>query len=141
MKSWPNRSQRCTSAPSLAVLCALAGALSVLSACKTGTGELVTGEGVMGISRAFLVAGSRAVVVSLWSVESKATEQLMVAFYQHLREGLEAPEALRQAKLDLLEKNETAEGPRRDLSVQGTAVGARNIRHPAYWAPFVLVGA
>ena len=119
--------------------------LAVLSACKTGTGELVTGEGVMGISRAFLVAGSRAVVVSLWSVESKATEQLMVAFYQHLREGLDAPEALRQAKLDLLEKNETAEGPRRDLSVQGREQGResgkRNIRHPAYWAPFVMVGA
>lgn len=117
----------------------LSADLAVLSACKTGTGELVTGEGVMGMSRAFLVAGSRAVVVSLWSVESKATEQLMVAFYQHLKEGLEAPEALRQAKLDLLKKNETPSGPSRDLQVQARTV-VKNSRHPVYWAPFVLVG-
>ena len=114
--------------------------LAVLSACKTGTGELVTGEGVMGMSRAFLVAGSRAVVVSLWSVESKATEQLMVAFYQHLKEGMEPPEALRRAKLDLLERSEAADGPSRDLQVQPREVKGKNVRHPVYWAPFVLVG-
>ena len=117
----------------------LSADLAVLSACKTGTGELVTGEGVMGMSRAFLVAGSRAVVVSLWSVESKATEQLMVAFYQHLKEGLEAPEALRQAKLDLLKKDDTQQGSSRDLQVQ-PRVAVKNSRHPVYWAPFVLVG-
>ena len=114
--------------------------LAVLSACKTGTGELVTGEGVMGMSRAFLVAGSRAVVVSLWSVESKTTEQLMVAFYHHLKEGLDAPEALRQAKLELLEKKDTATGPARDLQIKPKARGVRSTQHPVYWAPFVLVG-
>jgi CHAT domain-containing protein len=61
--------------------------LTVLSACKTGTGELVTGEGVMGMSRAFLAAGSRAVLVSLWAVDSAATEVLMVAF-SRARDGL-----------------------------------------------------
>jgi len=92
--------------------------LTVLSACKTGTGELVSGEGVMGMSRAFLAAGSRAVLVSLWSVASKETEQLMVAFYRHLRSGMDTAEALRKAKLDLL-----AESP-----------------HPFYWASFILIG-
>lgn len=92
--------------------------LAVLSACNTGSGELVTGEGLMGLSRAFLVAGSRAVLVSLWSVASKETEQMMVIFYRHLQSGMDTAEALRKAKLELM-----ADHP-----------------HPFYWAPFILVG-
>ena len=70
--------------------------ITVLSACKTGSGEFVTGEGVLGMSRAFLVAGSRAVVMSLWSVDSKATERLMVRFYHYLRQPMNAAAALRK---------------------------------------------
>ncbi len=116
--------------------------LTVLSACKTGTGEYVAGEGVMGMSRAFLVAGSRAVLVSLWSVESKATEELMVQFYRYLGEGQEAAHALRLAKLDLMKgRTKTPSSANRDLGVQ--EVQPRDTQahhHPAYWAPFILVG-
>ena len=104
---------------------ALDADLTVLSACKTGTGEYYTGEGVTGLSRAFLVAGSRSVLVSLWEVESKATERLMVTFYRHLRAGVDAPEALRRAKLDMI-----TEAQRTDPKQA----------HPFFWAPFILFG-
>lgn len=99
--------------------------LAVLSACNTGSGEFVTGEGVMGMSRAFLAAGSRAVVVSLWPVASKQTERLMVEFYRQLRTGLPAAEALRAAKLAALDQARKARSAE---------------THPFYWAPFVLLG-
>lgn len=99
--------------------------MTVLSACNTGSGEFVEGEGVMGMSRSFLGAGSRSVVVSLWQVGSKATERLMVTFYRHLRSGKDAAASLREAKLELLEqaaKSNPAE------------------THPFFWAPFILLG-
>ena len=118
--------------------------LTVLSACKTGTGEHFTGEGVMGMSRAFLVAGSKSVLVSLWSVESKATERLMVAFYRHLRAGQEAPEALRKAKLDMIDAARAAQAASRGTIVvtPGPMPGWREIdeSHPFFWAPFILFG-
>jgi len=103
----------------------LGAGLAVLSACNTGSGEFVTGEGVMGMSRAFLAAGSRAVVVSLWPVASKQTERLMVEFYRLLRAGQPAAEALRAAKLAALNQ------ARKARSAEA---------HPFYWAPFVLLG-
>ncbi len=114
--------------------------LTILSACKTGSGEFVTGEGVMGMSRAFLVAGSRNVLVSLWSVDSKATEALMVAFYQYLRSGTEPPDALRKAKLDLMREAGSAGGAARGLRVKGDRARSSDRRHPFYWAAFILVG-
>lgn len=96
--------------------------LTVLSACNTGSGEYYPGEGVMGMSRAFLAAGSRSVLVSLWPVDSNATVRLMVAFYRHLRAGKPAAAALRQAKLDMIAEEQ---GP----------------LHPFFWAAFVLVGS
>ncbi len=103
----------------------LTAELTVLSACKTGAGEYYTGEGVMGLGRAFLLAGSRSVVVSLWSVESKATERLMVIFYRHLRGGMDPPGALRRAKLDFMGEAQTR--------------GRREV-HPFFWAAFVVFG-
>jgi CHAT domain-containing protein len=103
----------------------LNASLAVLSACNTGSGEFVTGEGVMGMSRAFLAAGSRSVVVSLWPVASKQTERLMVEFYRQLRSGLPAAEALRAAKLGALNQARKAKS---------------NEAHPFYWAPFLLLG-
>ena len=93
--------------------------LTVLSACSTGDGESLPGEGVMGMGRAFLVAGSRGTIVSLWPVDSAATEALMVAFYEHHRSGLDAGRALREAKADI----------RRDPRWS----------HPFYWSAFILV--
>ena len=117
--------------------------LAVLSACKTGSGQYVTGEGVMGMSRAFLVAGSRSVLVSLWSVDSRATEELMVAFYRQLEGGLAAPEALRQAKLELRRSWLSGSAGARGLRVKragGDSVRVKDAAHPFYWSAFVLVG-
>ncbi len=93
-----------------------------LSACRTGLGKLLNGEGMIGLSRAFLYAGSKSVVVSLWNVNDGATASLMKAFYKNLQQEKSKDEALRQAKLELLKSEKRA------------------WRHPYYWAPFVLIG-
>lgn len=100
--------------------------LAVLSACETGNGRISPGEGVIGMSWAFLVAGARSVVVSQWRVNSASTSQLMKNFYQALarQNDLKGPNnspALRQASLRLV----------RD----------RRYHHPFYWAGFVLVSS
>lgn len=96
--------------------------LVTLSACSTGLGKLVNGEGVLGLTRAFFYAGARNVTVSLWNVNDSATATLMKSFYENLNRGLPKSAALRQAKLSLLR-------------------GENNLwRHPYFWAPFVLVG-
>ena len=96
--------------------------LVTLSACNTGLGRLVNGEGILGLTRAFFYAGARNVTVSLWNVNDSSTSALMKAFYENLNRGLSESAALRQAKLSLLRGKETA------------------WRHPYYWAAFVLVG-
>lgn len=117
--------------------------LTVLSACNTGTGKYFTGEGVMGISRSFLLAGSRSVVVSLWSVPSKETEELMVKFYKYKRSGMESSEALRKAKLEIMKQlsTNTKSGGERGLKIKAT-LGENQIQsaHPFFWAPFILYG-
>lgn len=123
----------------------LGAELTVLSACKTGSGEYFSGEGVMGMSRAFLVAGSTSVLVSLWSVDSRATEALMVSFYRHLEEtkGITKAEALRLAKVEILnEWRPSADAERRGIDVVGTGAApqAEGPLHPFYWSAFVLVG-
>lgn len=100
--------------------------LAVLSACETGNGRISPGEGVIGMSWAFFVAGARSVVVSQWRVNSGSTSHLMKNFYQALAKqndpnGRNKSQALREASLRLL-KN-------------------RRYRHPFYWAAFVLVSS
>jgi CHAT domain-containing protein len=96
--------------------------LVTLSACETGLGRLERGEGVLGLSRAFLAAGARSVVVSLWKVNDRSTALLMEHFYQPLLAQRRPRErALAEAKRALLAEPET--------------------RSPFYWAPFVLIGA
>ncbi|MFI5372025.1 MAG: CHAT domain-containing protein [Candidatus Eisenbacteria bacterium] len=95
--------------------------LVTLSACETGLGRLERGEGVVGLTRAFLGAGAGSVVVSLWSVNDVSTATLMNAFYRELLErGATRVAALTDAKRALLARPET--------------------RAPFHWAPFVLVG-
>ncbi len=94
--------------------------LAVLSACETGLGKEVRGEGMVGLTRAFLYAGAEAVAVSLWKVADPATAELMVRFYRHLKAGMKKAEALRQARLEMF--------------------GQAQYVHPYYWAAFVLVG-
>ncbi len=94
--------------------------LVVLSACETGIGKELKGEGVIGLTRAFFYAGAPSVAVSLWQVADRSTADLMIKFYQHLNRGADKAEALRRAKLETL--------------VTGHAA------HPYHWAPFVLIG-
>ena len=95
--------------------------LVVLSACQTGLGKLIRGEGMVGLTRAFMYAGTPTVMVSLWSVSDVSTATLMGEFYRNLvKEKLSKTEALRNAQLSML--------------------GNEKFAHPFYWAPFVIIG-
>jgi CHAT domain-containing protein len=112
--------------------------VAVLSACETGLGEVAGGEGVLGLQRAFQVAGAETTVTSLWSVPDLATQLLMQRFYENLWDrGLPKLKALREAQLWLMK-----EGGRRGLGGLGEDdTGAGGKRLPLHhWAGFVLSG-
>jgi hypothetical protein len=94
--------------------------LAVLSGCETAAGRILNGEGVLGLTAAFLAGGSGAVVASLWPVDDDATARLMGCFYRELAGGSPAATALTRAQRALQARART--------------------RHPFYWAGFVLVG-
>jgi CHAT domain-containing protein len=96
--------------------------LVTLSACQTALGRDVTGEGLVGLSRAFFYAGANAVAASLWNVSDASTADLMSDFYGNLRTGLPIDQALAEAK-------------------RAVAAGGGARRHPYYWAPFVVTGS
>ena len=102
--------------------------LVILSGCETGRGQLKGGEGIIGMSRAWLYAGAKALLISLWSVEDKSSSKLIIEFHKNLKEGLTKAEALRHAKLELMKKS----GIGKDINI--------SYSHPYYWAPFILVG-
>jgi CHAT domain-containing protein len=103
--------------------------LVTLSACQTGLGsghfaEIPAGDDFVGLTRAFLYAGSKAVMATLWEVDDASTAELMRGFYERLRVSAETPNratALAEAQRALRATEE--------------------YRHPYYWAPFVLMGA
>jgi CHAT domain-containing protein len=95
--------------------------LAVLSACDTERGRVVRGEGVQSFSRAFLAAGAKSTVTTLWRVADAPTANLMAVFYYHLQRGETRAEALRRAKLVFLQS-------------------ASPLAHPHYWGAFVLTG-
>jgi CHAT domain-containing protein/Tfp pilus assembly protein PilF len=95
--------------------------LVVLSACQTGMGKMINGEGIVGLTRAFMYAGSSSVLVSLWNVSDISTSILMGEFYKNLvKNKLSETDALRNAQLNLINNKKFA--------------------HPFFWAPFVLIG-
>jgi CHAT domain-containing protein/tetratricopeptide (TPR) repeat protein len=98
--------------------------LTVLSACGTGLGTVMAGEGILGLRRAFEVAGAGSLVTSLWSVQDEATRQWMSGLYRGRVAGLSIVEAARAASLGMLE-----EARRENRST-----------HPYYWGGFVAAG-
>lgn len=100
----------------------LKASLVTLSACQTGRNVVGGGDELLGLMRAFLYAGAASLVLSLWAVEDRSTEQLMKMFYQMLAAGKPKGQALRHAQLQLLRGQEPVHS------------------HPYFWAPFFLVG-
>ena len=96
--------------------------LAVLSACNTGTGKLMKGEGMMNLARGFIYAGVPGIVMTMWSVDDQSSAEIVESFYKYLDKGLSKDEALRQAKLDLL--------------AQGDPLKS----YPYYWAAYVTIG-
>jgi len=92
--------------------------LVVLSACETGVGDIQAGEGVAGLNQAFIRAGAKGVVMSLWRVPDKATANLMSALYKAISKGAKPAAALRDAQLKAIKQNS----------------------HPLSWAAFVYNG-
>ncbi|GAB2676783.1 hypothetical protein GCM10027036_33180 [Flavihumibacter cheonanensis] len=93
----------------------------VLSACNTGIGAMVKGEGLMSLSHAMSAAGVRSSVYSLWEVPDKETAEIITGFYQYLGKGYDKAAALQHAKNDFLKANPAKQ-------------------HPYYWAGFILNG-
>jgi CHAT domain-containing protein/Flp pilus assembly protein TadD len=108
--------------------------LVTLSACKTGLGERLEGEGLIGLTRSFMYAGTPSVLVSLWNVADKSTPMFMNRFYSNLRDGMKKGEALHEAKKWMLENSSHVE-------VQEGFKSTVAHDHPYFWAPFILVGA
>lgn len=96
----------------------------MFSACNTGRGQVATGDAVAGLRSAFLFAGTRTLVGSLYEVPDEPTRRLMQTFYAGLREQRGKLESLNAARLELIAELREK---------QGTA-------HPFFWASFVLVG-
>ena len=94
--------------------------LVTLSACQTGLNERSPGDELVGLTRAFLYAGSPSVIVSLWSVDARSTQELMLEFYKLLKNGSDKATALQEAQKRIMENEKYS--------------------HPYYWAPFILVG-
>jgi CHAT domain-containing protein len=92
--------------------------LTVLSACETGLGEVLSGDDVVSLENAFIYAGSATVIATLWKVSDEATAELMSLFYQNLLKGKAKTEALTEAQRELRKKYD----------------------HPFFWAAFTLRG-
>ena len=92
--------------------------LITLSACQTALNTNSNGEEISGLAYLFERAGSKAVIASLWSAADEETKEIMVEFYQNLKQGMRKDEAFRQGKLSQIKNNV----------------------HPFYWSPFVLIG-
>jgi len=94
----------------------------VLSSCNTGSGILMTGEGILSLARGFLFSGSRSVVMSMWEVEDYSGSAVVKSFYHNIKRGLAKSAALRSARLDFLRDADQARS------------------HPYYWATLVVYG-
>ena len=123
--------------------------LVILSACETGLGGNfgTNGEEILGLGYQFQNRGAKATIASLWQVNDGSTSKLMEQFYTNLSTGkLGKAAALRQAQLTLIQGNGTGTGSDRSsfkievIQDGKTSTISRNLSHPFYWAPFILIG-
>lgn len=106
--------------------------LVVLSACETALGEIINGEGVYGLRRAFTLAGARSQLMSLWKVSDGGTRDLMIRYYQRLTQGQGRGGALRQVQVAMIKGQ---------LVPSTSEPGSRlNYQLPYYWAAFIPIG-
>ena len=96
----------------------LSADLVVLSGCATGLNVIKPGDEQIGLVRGLLRAGAQSLILSLWDVHDRSTQEFMVSFYTHLQQGQSKPQAMQSAIADLRER----------------------YPHPYYWAPFLLIG-
>lgn len=101
----------------------LASDLVFLGACETGSGKWYNGEGIISLARSFLYAGARSIVTTLWSINDESNKNLTLSFFRHLHDGQRKDEALRRAKLELLENS-----------------GMDLYAHPVFWAAYTPIG-
>ena len=100
----------------------LEASMVVLSACETGKGQMIPGEGMLSLGRGFLLAGSPSVITSLWKVEDHSSARIMTAFYKNLAQGSTKDAALRNAKLEFIQQADELTS------------------HPFFWSGFVSIG-
>jgi CHAT domain-containing protein len=123
--------------------------LVVLSGCETGLGKLSRGDELVGLTRAFIYAGTPSVVASLWKVDDASTSQLMSDFYKNLK-TMTKVEALRRAQLAMFHGNGESDLIARrgvggivklgDAPAVASPSQQSSTSHPYFWAPFILVG-
>jgi CHAT domain-containing protein len=126
--------------------------LVVLSGCETGLGKLSTGDELVGLTRAFIYAGTPSVMASLWKVDDASTAHLMSNFYRNLK-TMTKVEALRQAQLALIRGSGQSEllarrgvggigklGETPKPALPAPSSLSISTSHPYFWAPFVLMG-
>jgi CHAT domain-containing protein len=97
--------------------------LAILSACGTGKGKLLKGEGLISIGRAFQYAGCPGMIMSLWKISDRSAAEIMKIFCRNIKKGRSVDVALRDAKIDFLDR-----------------AGTTGYSHPFYWSAFVLIG-
>jgi len=97
--------------------------LIFMNACNTGNGTYLDGEGVYDLSRAFLSAGAKSIISSMWEIDDQSSSEITISFYKYLKKGESKSNALRLAKLDYIKNVETDRA-----------------KHPYYWAGLVAIG-
>jgi CHAT domain-containing protein len=96
--------------------------LTVLDGCNTGLGKIISGEGVMSIARNFYLAGSSTIITTLWSIPDNTSAEIITYFYNFLKQGYNASQSLKSAKLEYLKKADAERS------------------NPYFWAGFILLG-
>jgi len=94
----------------------------VLDACKTGTGKLQPGESALSLTRGFFHSGAKSVVSSLWNTNEKSSNEIIVGFYDYLKQGDNKAVALRKSKLDFIRSHQGSE------------------KSPYYWGALIVTG-